>query len=363
MTSTTDDDLHPVHVYARALRAELPRDVFDPVPARLGWLLLAPLIAAAEVLLCGHDLPPWAAIPLGLAAGQALASLAFLGHELLHGSVVRAPWLRSLLGALCFLPFGISAAIWHRGHNLGHHGHTQHPVDDPDAFDTFASYRDRGRLRALYALPRFAQRLFVFLAFAMWFSFYAMRVLPRYRADMPRRALALTYATWVIPLLAAMALGLSLGPRALLFGFVIPIAAGNFVLMAHIGTNHLLNPVLPVNDPLATSLSVLVPRWYAWLTLGFCHHTEHHVLPAVSPRHARAIKALLKRRWPDRYHELPMFRALRLIWQTPRLYGEDGVSLVSPDGERSGTLGHGLSTGERASAPGGAPSPAEPLHG
>jgi fatty acid desaturase len=141
----------------------------------------------------------------------------------------------------------------------------------------------------------------------------------------------LSWALWV-------GIGFLLGPSGFVFGFVVPLMVGNAIVMAYILTNHSLNPLTHVNDPLLNSLSVTTPRLLETLHLNFGFHVEHHLFPAMSPRHARLVRRLLRERWPDRYQSMPIGTALQLLWTTPRIY-EDETTLVHPrNGERHRTL-------------------------
>src|SRR5690606_14261554 len=93
------------------------------------------------------------------------------------------------------------------------------------------------------------------------------------------------------------------------------------------------------NDALETSLTVSVPRWFEFYSLGFGYHVEHHLFPAMSNRHARRVQAEIKKIAPARYQEMPLMRALALLFSTPRVYAEKGL-LVDPEtGESWRTLG------------------------
>ncbi|HET9933018.1 MAG TPA: fatty acid desaturase, partial [Polyangiaceae bacterium] len=115
-------------------------------------------------------------------------------------------------------------------------------------------------------------------------------------------------------------LGFIVGPAAFLFCFVVPLLVANAIVMSFIFTNHSISPLTDVNDPLANSLSVTLPRWLEWLTLGFGFHVEHHLFPAMSARHARRVHDVLVARWPKQYRSLPLGRALRLLYRSPRVY-------------------------------------------
>ena len=114
-----------------------------------------------------------------------------------------------------------------------------------------------------------------------------------------------------------------------LFVFVLPLLVGNAIIMAFILTNHSLSPLVTVNDPLVTGLTVTTPRWIEWLTLGFGFHVEHHLFPAMSSRHAHAVRALLLERWPERYQSMPLGTALGELHRTARVY-KNATTLIDP---------------------------------
>jgi hypothetical protein len=110
--------------------------------------------------------------------------------------------------------------------------------------------------------------------------------------------------------------------RAIAFVLVfgLPLLVANAIIMSFILTNHSLSPHTVVNDPLANSLSLALPRFFDWLTLGFGLHVEHHLFPAVSGRYAGELGVEVRRLWPERYQCLPYFTALRLLHDSPRVY-------------------------------------------
>ncbi|HYO94186.1 MAG TPA: fatty acid desaturase [Polyangiaceae bacterium] len=120
-----------------------------------------------------------------------------------------------------------------------------------------------------------------------------------------------------------------IGTTALVFAFVLPLFFANALVMAHILTNHSLSPLTAVNDPLSNSLSVTVPRWFEWLTLGFGYHVEHHLFPGMSARYGAQVRDLVRKLWPDRYQSLPLSRALLSLHRSPRVYKND-TTLIDP---------------------------------
>jgi fatty acid desaturase len=241
------------------------------------------------------------------------------------------------VGWVAFLPFTISPRLWVVWHNRVHHGHTAEDGVDPDAYPSLAEYRRRPVLRLLdrFALghghPAGAVSLLVGLTGQ---SLQALRTVGGDRRYMTRREHALAIGETLAAAACWIAVGLTLGPRTLLFAWLLPLLVGNAVVMSYILTNHGLSPYTEVNDPLLNSLSVTTPRVLSILHLNFGYHVEHHVFPAMSPANAPAVSRLLRERWPARYQSMPLARALRALALTPRIRGT-ATTLVDPATGRS----------------------------
>lgn len=328
--------------YAQELRRRLPAHYFRPVPYRALWVIpYAAIAIGGTIAIAFGDLPTIARIGVALIIGVAFGSLGFLGHEILHGGVLRWAWARDLLGGFCMLPAAIAPMLWRRWHNVEHHGNTQLLGEDPDVSATLEQYHRRPVLRLLYRLVPVKSVLF-FGLLTVWLSVHAMIVLVQTLPRLGWQARLRLGAETLIPLVLWIGLGFGLGWEHFPFFYLIPVLIGNFVLMAYIATNHMLNPLLEDDDPLAGSLSVTVPKVLDVLHSNFGHHTEHHIFPAMSTKYMPHVKRLLMELWPDRYHTMPLWRALGTLWRTPRLY-LDHVRLVDPQsGEAYGVLGHGL---------------------
>ncbi len=326
------------HAYARELKAELPSDVHEPALSRLWWLPVhGVLIGGGIAALALGWVPLSLAWLASLVIGFAFAGLAFLAHETLHGAIVRGRGWQRLIGGVGFLPFAISPRLWIAWHNRVHHGRTQQPGVDPDAFPTLDVYQGSkttrfmlDRVGASRGAPGGALALF------LGFSIQSMEVLSSARRrnlmSTKERRLALLETGLAISLW--LGLGFFLGWGVFLFGFFLPLMVANSMVMGHILTNHSLSPLTEVNDPLLNSLSVTVPRWFEFLTLGFGYHVEHHLYPWMSTRHAPAVKRLLLERWPERYQSMPLLRALKTVYSTPRVYADD-ATLIEPRSGRT----------------------------
>ena len=99
-------DLHTAKYYINAIRHELPPEVFRRVPWRLLWIPLhLGLIALGWWAVIELD-PHWSLkLCASLVIGHSFACLSFLGHELLHDSMIRRGPLQSFLGWICFLHY------------------------------------------------------------------------------------------------------------------------------------------------------------------------------------------------------------------------------------------------------------------
>ncbi len=328
--------------YTTELRRLLPDHYFQPVPQRALWIVpyAAIVLLGGWVITRGGTPTIWK-LALSLPLGMAFASLGFLAHEILHGGVVRSRWARELLGGISFAPLGVAPALWVRWHNVEHHGNTQVSSRDPDVAGTFEQYRSSLRTRVVFRFKS-ARNLLFFLVLSVTFTLHAgvvlivgfPRVPGRERMRLAGQVLGLVlfWSVW----------GAIFGWSDFLYFYAVPLLIANLIIMAYVATNHHINPLLEEDDPLAGSLTVNVPRFLDILHSNFSHHTEHHVFPAMSARYLPQLKRRLKELWPDRYHEMSLWRALDLVRKTPRLY-LGNIRLIDPPSRRTyGVLGFGL---------------------
>ncbi len=292
------------------------------------------IIVVATLALARGWLPRPAFPALSLVIGLAFGGLMFLGHETMHGAVLRgrSAWAKSLVGVVCFAPLVLSPTLWSVWHNRMHHGNANRIGVDPDMYPSLDAYQASRVVR--FATDHFAPgggRWRGLLSLAIGFSVQSAEVLvsARTRVEIStrdhRRAVvetALLAALWI-------AIAFAIGIVPFVFAFVLPLVVANAVVMSFILTNHALSPANDANDPLLGSLTVTIPRWLEWLTLGFGYHVEHHLFPAASTRHAPAIRAALVELWPDRYQSMPIGTALTHLFRTGRVY-RDSTTLVDP---------------------------------
>src|SRR6187431_1903598 len=322
--------------YAREIGPQLKRGAFKPARSRLCWLPVHLLVVTLCITTLQQRWLPWLAAPLlSLVIGMSFAGLTFLGHETLHGAIVRGPRLRYLVGWLGFSPFMVSPRLWVAWHNRVHHGNTQREGKDPDAYPTLRQYRQSRAIRWATQLAPGLRQLRGASTPLVGFSVQSAHMLfaARARGFLSTREQAYALAETLLGATLWLALAVATGGLVFLFCFVLPLLVANAIVMGFILTNHSLSPLTGVNDPLLNSLTVTTPRFVEWLTLGFGYHVEHHLFPAMSARHAPGVRALLRVHYPGKYQSMPFLRATAALHISARIY-KDATTLVDPDSGR-----------------------------
>ncbi|MBU8905806.1 fatty acid desaturase family protein [Desertibacillus haloalkaliphilus] len=340
-------ELHTFGWYAARVAPHLPKQAFKPVPSRLIAGSIHLFVAVTGILSIGwFDMHPFFKLAIAIIIGGSFASMGFLGHEILHGTVVRKAWLRNLLGAIAFWPLSTGPRLWRKWHNIEHHKHTQDEHLDPDAWPSMEKFSNSWLLRLVYRIPFPFRAVSSFLSLALTFSVHSMAMFKLYLKEFHPKQRFTVWLQMVLPWVTWIGLLFWLGFADWIFAFLIPLLIANFIVMLYISTNHRLNPLVPVNDPLANSLTVTVPRWVDALHFNFSYHTEHHLFPGLNPKYYPLVKEQIKRMWPERYHEMPLHRAVYSLWRTPRIYYRQD-ELVDPHRHAVyGSLGNGLNPEE-----------------
>ncbi|MBB6284533.1 MULTISPECIES: fatty acid desaturase family protein [Geobacillus] len=341
------NDFHPFGWYAAKISPHLPKKAFQPVKSRLFGGLAYLLVVTGGILAVSlfHFHPIWNLL-ISVVLGFSFAALGFLGHEILHGTVVKTPWLRDLLGAIAFWPLCTGPKLWRKWHNATHHVHTQHEEKDPDAWPSMEKLAKSRLLSWVYRIPFPIRAFFAFSSLSMMFTLHSIRMLFYFFKDFRRKNRAVVLFQFFLPWATWLGLLWLVGWEKWFFAFLLPLLVANSIVMSYISTNHRLNPLVPINDPLANSLSVTVPKWVDVLHFHFSYHTEHHLFPAMSSKYYPLVKEQIKQMWPDRYHEMPMTKALVALWKTPRIYYEQHELIEPKQGHVYGTLGNGLDPDE-----------------
>jgi fatty acid desaturase len=323
-TSASRLEQFSVQKYAREVRQHLPAAVFQPAPGRLAWLPVHLAIIIGLAVYIVADAPPWyIALGCAIVAGHSWSCLAFLAHETLHHAVVKNRAVERLVGYFGLGIFCLSPVLWTAWHNQAHHGNTGNPEADPDTLGTLRSWEqsavDRAFVDAAPGSRRKRSAGFLFVTFSVHclvvLFFHSHR--SNYYARVSRRVV---YTETAAMLAFWSAVFILVGAWNFLFIYVVPVLVANAVTVSYITTNHFLNSLTAINDPLANALSVRNPRWLEALHFQFGYHVEHHVFPTVSGRYAPLVRDALVRLYGERYLTLPHTRALRLIYTRPKLH-------------------------------------------
>jgi len=334
--------------YRQILRRELPDHYFRPDNHHLLWMFVHMGIIAVSLWLMAAHFTWWAAPLLGLLIGHSIGCLGFVGHEICHGGAIRNRKLRHLLAGIAFSPYGIGPYLWDRWHNASHHGPTQHPDFDPDRLFMLDEYKNNPVLKWLYRMSPVARNTVIFSFFSMMMTQHNITMVVNYWKDhkSTNRDRSVMLFQFLLPKALWIGVTACLGWEVLLFGYAVPLLIGKALVISYIATNHFLNPLADENDVLAGSLSVTLPRWLKWLDVIHCRfgaHVAHHLFPQAPSRFARKIEEKIAVLWPDRFHVMPLSKALMLLGKTPWVYDTGGISLVDPEtGSTSATLGRGL---------------------
>ena len=334
------------HHYASELRTDLPPHAFRPVLSRILWLPihLAVIGVAAGLILRGES--GWVSKTLlALLMGHSFAVLAFLAHEILHGTVVRQRWLQSLTAGICLLPHCLPPDVWRTWHNRFHHGYTGIAGKDPDSFGDPVLYRRSKFLHTILTFLPGSGYLRSGFYFLFYFTFHVLFVLflhskkynywTKQKRNRQLRLFALEVGFWVT-------IAVAVGPVNFFFIYLLPLMVANTIQMLYVTTNHWLcdgEDHDHHSDPLKNSLSVKLPRFIDWLHLNTSYHTEHHLGPTINPRHAPLVYQSMVARHGKRCRRLPLFRILMMTYRTPRVH-LSGSELVNIDnGAVFSTLG------------------------
>lgn len=337
-TAPVTTELKALSFYQQELKKILPAEIFYRDPSRLFFLLLF-LATSVSLVLCVMflDIAWYWKLLAAVVLGQSNAGLTFLAHETLHGSVIKNQTLQDIVGAIGFAPFLVSPTYWRFWHNHLHHGNTQLILKDPDAFPTLSVYKRSKFMRIVFQLAPGSKNPLSYLYFFYWFSFQSVlnQVSKRFgnkmwsamdhkRVSFEFTALCLLAATYIY----------LVGFSNILWLVLIPLAVQNYTILSYILTNHNISPLTRVNDPLENSLTVTNNPMLDFIHLNFGYHVEHHIFPRVSSRYAKVIHKALRENYGQKYKFMPKWKALKYLYQTPRIYNTPN-ELIHPQTQKT----------------------------
>jgi fatty acid desaturase len=319
--------------YQKELRKHLPQNILQRTPWRslyAAYFILMNVALIAAVLTV--PMPWYLKLLAGVLVGIANTGLSFFAHEVLHGSIFKNRVLQDAFGFVGFGLFFISPSYWRYWHNYLHHGHTQFLIQDPDAFPPLSIYKRSKFMRFVFHLSPGSKTFVSYGYFFYWFSFQAilnqswMRFGNKMWDKMDHRRVSIEFGFIVAAIFAYLYF---IGLENIVWLAIVPFLVQNYGAMSYISTNHNLNPLTKTNDPLDNSLTVTNHPILEFFYLNFGYHVEHHLFPTMSPYHAKKVHALLKQQYGERYHFMTKAKAMKMLYQTARIYkGND--QLIHP---------------------------------
>jgi fatty acid desaturase len=187
-------------------------------------------------------------------------------------------------------------------------------------------------MKRLFNLTPGSQKFVSYFYFFYWFSVQAflnqsyMRFGNKMWDKMNHRRVSIEFAFLILCMGSYLYL---IGLENILWLAAIPLAVQNYVLISYITTNHNLSPLTKINDPLENSLTVTNHPVWEFLHMNFGYHVEHHIFPRMSCEHTKKVHHLLKTHFADTFKSMPKSEAIKMLYQTPRIYNNK-TELIHP---------------------------------
>ncbi|NJM09540.1 MAG: hypothetical protein HC883_01170 [Bdellovibrionaceae bacterium] len=320
--------------YRQALLKDLDPAIFKMNPWRLGFMAVFFAVATVCVYLIAEVEVAWPLKLLcGIVIGICTGNMAFIGHELLHGTIVKNQKLQDIIFLFGVAPFFLSPTYWRFSHNRLHHGHSQKLIEDPDAFPNLRIFKMSPFMKFMFPYTPGSGHKRSLLYFFFWFTVHNFMAQIYFRFKYKGfDSMNHKRATGELVFQLMMAAGFLyyVGPSNWVWAFILPILVQNYWLMSYIATNHNLCPLTNVNDPLINTLSVTNHPVLEFLSLNFGYHVEHHIFPNVNGKHAKQIHRALVAKFPTNYKVMPKYRVIQALYRTPRIY-KNARTLVHPE--------------------------------
>lgn len=330
--------------YAKKLRPFLPKEAFLPDRSKIVILMINIMILVLGWAIASElDRWTWYFLPLylllALLMGNSIVVLLFSTHDLMHSSAIRPPHLRRLVSLLGLTMLWMPPTLWMVVHNREHHNHTN-SVADPDRNYLYQQPNTWGKWIQEKFVPSLeVHPLGLCLGMAMAWGVHTFRNLtsvllfnqktvnyvPAAFTVSPKERTAIAGELFVMVCLHLSILySLQFHPLKLVLGYFLPISIGYAGVMFYIYTNHMLNRMTAVNDPLINSISLRVPKLFDVLHFNFSYHTEHHIFPGLNSDYYPQVQRLIQEHYPTRSHYVLSARdAWRYLLQTPRHYRDE----------------------------------------
>lgn len=284
-------------------------------------------------------------IVISAVMGIALTGLTFFLHDVMHGSIIKSQSISYLFGLSVGVLNLFAPLFWKRVHNL-HHARTGN-IDDPDRSYVLHEKPTTPISKFVYrmrisdeSIHPFISMVFMSLGFFFYFfntMFYGLIASKAsVQKDKKYQRIQEIFKKKRDRLIVGGELILILAFQTFLFTVVcqnnvlnyllaslIPVGIAHIIAMSYIHTNHFLSPLTgDVDDPLVNSLSLKNSWIVDKVFSNFSHHVEHHLFPAMSSYHYPKVRELLLKHYPGRFKLIPMIDAMKMLFDTPRIYDD-----------------------------------------
>ncbi len=302
---------------------EVPRR--DPVRLLQFWALVLAFVGLEIWVVRAPTW--WMAAPASLVLGCILVALFCLLHELMHYSIVGSRWLSWVHAFIAGFYSGLTPDSWKNEHDA-HHNALGRPIEDPDAvYDLPLWNKDDGVRKGIFFLPGNHAPLSLLTRPLWWMAVHGQLLFARYLQlpNVSRGKKTLAVAVWVFDVSAQLGLIVWLGGRYALWGFFVPAAVQNVMLMYFLLGTHLTSQRSAEKDPVLGSLSMkMFPLW-GWAFLDSGRHVEHHLFPQTSHRKLREVTKALRTHFPQEFNEVRFVDSIRALESSGRVYDGDEV--------------------------------------
>lgn len=217
------------------------------------------------------------AVPLMLLQAYFMAFLFMPMHETAHKTAFRSRALNLIVGHLSAFMIAHRYEYYCLFH-WDHHRYTQDPDKDPELVVGFKPASDTQLAIAYSGLLQIAGREWLMLRHAFTGK-VELPWIPDNKRDLVVREARLYVAGYVALLLASLALQTAI----LLWVWIVPLLAGQFILRPYLYAEHTgCDRTRSAFQNTRTTYTGMVMKWFAW---NMPYHVEHHAYPSI-PFHA-----------------------------------------------------------------------------
>jgi len=313
--------------YAKQVRSVVPKEAFKPAYYKLFIMFLYLTIVVALALVVKTTGSIWITILCSVVSGILLSGLFMFSHELSHNTIIKKDRIRNPLEIFFWGLNYFPATLWRKLHHHNHHVNTN-TYKDPDR-RPFKS--DKNSVNTIFNYLTYPNKLFKY-SFTVGFAMpvYTIKHIasvfypegkkpatvlykPKYTSE-EKRAIALE----LIPIVfIQVAIFLLIGSvsKYLIFTAISVYVSSSFTISL-IMTQHYLRPnYIAASDPLLTTTSIQVPKFLNYISDFHSYHVEHHVIPGINFDYYPLIAEELKRKFPERYHQVPFLTAIKQAFE------------------------------------------------